>query len=173
MCALDGLHVEVEGSGVWVGADGRIAGVGEWAGLPVAEAGDVVLIATEVLLLGSPENNVSFALCESDSVIAAYLSLKEQNCWLITCQTISSDDMMNYRVNSQIGYVWGAIEAVVVVSKVGRRAGVYLSLEVRDNQNYLGASGSFSYRQPSSPHVTCLALSLAPVDSAGLKIRSR
>jgi hypothetical protein len=23
-----------------------------------------------------------------------YLSLKEQNCWLITCQTISSEDML-------------------------------------------------------------------------------
>lgn len=25
----------------------------------------------------------------------AYLSLKEQNCWLITCQTISSDDIVD------------------------------------------------------------------------------
>lgn len=25
---------------------------------------------------------------------STYLSLKEQNCWLITCQTISSDDMV-------------------------------------------------------------------------------
>ena len=94
MCALDGLHVEVEGSGVWVGADGGITRIGEWAGLPVAEASDVVLIATEVLLLGCPEKNVSFDLYESDSLIATYLSLKEQNCWLITCQTISSDDMI-------------------------------------------------------------------------------
>jgi hypothetical protein len=29
MCALDGLHVEIEGAGAWVRADGYIAGVGE------------------------------------------------------------------------------------------------------------------------------------------------
>ena len=61
MCALDGLHVEIEGSGVWIGADGGIAGVGEGAGLPVAEASDVVLIATEVLLLGGPDTLLDFA----------------------------------------------------------------------------------------------------------------
>lgn len=64
VCALDGLHVEIEGSGVWVGADGGIAGVGEGAGLPVAEASDVVLIATEVLLLGGPGRAVRFRLCD-------------------------------------------------------------------------------------------------------------
>lgn len=62
MCALDGLHVEVESSGIWVGADGGIAGIGERAGLPVTETCDVVFIATEVLLLGGPESDVSFAL---------------------------------------------------------------------------------------------------------------
>lgn len=31
VCAFDGLHVEVEGAGVWVCADGGVAGVGEWA----------------------------------------------------------------------------------------------------------------------------------------------
>lgn len=55
MCALDGLHVEVEGAGLGVCADGGIAGVCERAGLSVAEAGDIVFVATEVLLLGSPD----------------------------------------------------------------------------------------------------------------------
>ena len=45
--ALDGLDVEVEDAGFGVGAHGGIAGVGEGAGLPVAEAGDVVLVAAE------------------------------------------------------------------------------------------------------------------------------
>lgn len=52
MCALDGFHVEVEGAGFGVGADGGITGVGEGAGLAVAEASDIVLVAAEVLLLG-------------------------------------------------------------------------------------------------------------------------
>lgn len=67
----------------------------------------------------------------------------------------------------------GAIEADIAVFLGCSKGGVYSSLEVRDNQNYLGASGSFSYRQPSGPHVIRLALSLIPVDSGGLKIRSR
>ena len=55
MCALDGFHVEVEGAGFGGGADGGIAGVCEGAGLAVAEAGDVVLVAAEVLLFGGSE----------------------------------------------------------------------------------------------------------------------
>lgn len=48
MGALDGLDVEVEAAGGGVGADGGIAGVGEGAGLAVAEARHVVFIAAEV-----------------------------------------------------------------------------------------------------------------------------
>lgn len=138
MRALDGLHVEVQSSSVWVGANGGITRVGEWAGLPIAEAGDVVLIATEVLLLGSPEMNVSSDLYESDSLVATYLSLKEQNCWLITCQTISSDDMMNYRVDGQIECVrrlsrplWWCLTAVqrVVFTRASKFAITKIILE--------------------------------------------
>ena len=50
--ALDGFHVQVQGAGSGVRADGGIAGVGEGAGLAVAEAGDVVFVAAEVLLFG-------------------------------------------------------------------------------------------------------------------------
>lgn len=50
--ALDGFHVEVDGAGFRVAADGGIAGVGEGAGLAVAESGDVVFVAAEVLLFG-------------------------------------------------------------------------------------------------------------------------
>ena len=49
---LDGFHVEVDGAGFGVAADGGIAGVGERAGLAVAEAGDVVFVPAEVLLFG-------------------------------------------------------------------------------------------------------------------------
>ena len=52
VCALDGLHVEVEGAGGGIGADCGVAGIGEGAGLTVAEASDVVLIAAEVLVFG-------------------------------------------------------------------------------------------------------------------------
>lgn len=40
--ALDGFCAEVEPARGGVGADGRVPGVGQRAGLPVAEAGDVV-----------------------------------------------------------------------------------------------------------------------------------
>ncbi len=50
--ALDGFHVEVEDAGLGRGADGGVAGVSERAGLPVAEAGDVVFISTEVFVFG-------------------------------------------------------------------------------------------------------------------------
>lgn len=52
MLPLDGFHVEVDGAGFGIAADGGIAGVGEGAGLAVAETSDVVLIAAEVLLFG-------------------------------------------------------------------------------------------------------------------------
>ena len=54
MCALDGLHIEVERSGPGVGAHGGIARICEGAGLTVAEAGDIVFVSAEVLLLGGP-----------------------------------------------------------------------------------------------------------------------
>ena len=50
--ALDDFHVEVEDASRWVGADGGIAGVGERAGLTVAEAGDIVFVAAEGLFFG-------------------------------------------------------------------------------------------------------------------------
>lgn len=50
MLPLDGLHVEVDGTSFGIAADGGIAGVGEGAGLAIAEASDVVFIAAEVLL---------------------------------------------------------------------------------------------------------------------------
>lgn len=52
MLPLDGFHVEVDGAGFRVAAYGGIAGVGEGAGLAVAEAGDVVFVPAEILLFG-------------------------------------------------------------------------------------------------------------------------
>lgn len=49
MRALDGFDVEIEDTGGGVSADGGIAGVCERAGLSVAEAGDIVFVATEIL----------------------------------------------------------------------------------------------------------------------------
>lgn len=56
MLAFDGLHVEINRPGFGIAADGGIAGVGEGAGLAVAEAGDVVFVAAEVLLFGCSVN---------------------------------------------------------------------------------------------------------------------
>ena len=52
MLAFDGLHVEVDGAGFGVAADGGIAGVGQGAGLAVTQAGDIVFVAAEILLFG-------------------------------------------------------------------------------------------------------------------------
>ena len=62
MLSLDGFHVEVDGTGFGVATDGGIAGVGEGAGLAVAEAGDIVFITAEVLLFGCSvgRSNVSY-----------------------------------------------------------------------------------------------------------------
>ena len=62
MLPLDGFHVEVDGAGFGIAADGGIAGVGEWAGLAVAEASDVVFVAAEVLLFGRPVSGVMLAM---------------------------------------------------------------------------------------------------------------
>lgn len=62
---LDGLHVEVDGARFGIAADGGIAGVGEGAGLAVAEASDVVFVAAEVLLFGGSISkcDVSYGHC--------------------------------------------------------------------------------------------------------------
>lgn len=61
MCTLNRLHVEVDGAGGLMFADRGIAGVCEGARLSVAEAGDVVFVATEVLLFRSSAE-VRFAI---------------------------------------------------------------------------------------------------------------
>lgn len=72
MGALDGLHVEVDGA-VGGGADGGVTGVGEGAGLPVAETGDIVFVAAEVLLFcGSADGQRGFSCARRR---LSYLSL--------------------------------------------------------------------------------------------------
>lgn len=98
MLPLDDLHVEVDGARFGIAANGGIAGVGEGAGLAVAEAGDVVFVPAEVLLFGGSvvRCDVSYGHCYSKEERASgqpYFSLKEQNCWFIICQTISSEAM--------------------------------------------------------------------------------
>ena len=85
MLSLDGFHVEVDGAGVGIAADGGIAGVGEGAGLAVAKAGDIVFVAAEVLLFGRSVgwSNVSCGQTfgrKEKMGREPYLSLKEQNC---------------------------------------------------------------------------------------------
>lgn len=95
--ALGRLDVEVEALGVGVGADRGIAAVGQRARLAVTEARDIVFVAAEVLVFGC-----SVGIClVSASLFGCWFSkrcegctdfsLKEQNCWLMTPQTISSD----------------------------------------------------------------------------------
>ena len=92
MRPLDRFHVQVEGAGSGVCADGSIAAIGQGAGLPVAQPSDIVFIAAEGLLLRCP---VAVSFEDILPCKGPYLSLKEQNCWFMTCQTISSDDMVN------------------------------------------------------------------------------
>lgn len=103
MLPLDGLHVEVDGARFGIAADGGIARVGERAGLAVAEAGDVVFIPAEVLLFGGSifGRDISFGHCCGKREKASeqpYLSLKEQNCWFIICQTISSEAIIRLKI---------------------------------------------------------------------------
>ena len=44
-----------------MGTNGGIAGVGEGAGLPVAETGDIIFVPAEVLFLGGSRNFIKFA----------------------------------------------------------------------------------------------------------------
>jgi hypothetical protein len=54
MGSLNSLHVEVETASRCVRANGCIAGIGERACLSTAEAGYIVLVAAEGLILGRP-----------------------------------------------------------------------------------------------------------------------
>jgi hypothetical protein len=73
-------------------ANGGITTVSQRARLAIAEPSDVVFIAAECLVLRGPVTIISF---EGTLGWELYLSLKEQNCWFMTCQTISSDDMVD------------------------------------------------------------------------------
>jgi hypothetical protein len=53
MSAFDCLHVEIHSAGLGIGPDGGVARICQWAGLAIAETGHVVLIAAEILALGS------------------------------------------------------------------------------------------------------------------------
>lgn len=92
MRPLDGFHVEVQNTGLRVRTDGGIARVSERAGLAVAESSNIVLVSAEVLLLGGSVQVTLIGMVRFFGLEeGTYLSLKEQNCWLITCHTISSD----------------------------------------------------------------------------------
>lgn len=112
MGSLDGLHVQVHDARFGIASHRRIPRVGEWAGLAVAQTADVIFIAAEILVFCRSREkveivseNVLFFLsmhsgdqrsCGLNSQrvkIDTHLSLYEQNCWLMTCQTISSDMM--------------------------------------------------------------------------------
>ena len=77
MGALDGFQVKIENSSRWVGTNGGIAGVGEWTGLAVTEASDIVGIATEVLLfscsdkgeMSAMEARGQYSRCQGVSVV--------------------------------------------------------------------------------------------------------
>ena len=68
MCAFYSFHVKVESTRFWVGANSSIAGVGEGAGLAIAESGDIMFVAAEVLLFGgSAREKVSRMDCRLKS----------------------------------------------------------------------------------------------------------
>lgn len=96
MRALDDFHVKVQCAGVRVRADRSISTVGERAALTIAESGDIVFITAKVLLLGGSLVLKLVGWDTSKEFVGGgvHLSLKEQNCWLMTCHTISSDAMI-------------------------------------------------------------------------------
>jgi hypothetical protein len=98
MGPLDGLHVEVDGLLFRVLSDGGIARVRQRAGLPVAEAGDIILVAAEILLLVCSATGSFVSKADVREVYTKMdktnFNLNEQNCWLMTCQMISSDAMI-------------------------------------------------------------------------------
>ena len=77
---FDGFHVEVDGAAFGIAADGGIAGVGQGAGLAVAKAGDVILIAAEILQFGRSVRGADVSYGHWYEGEGAYFSLKEQNC---------------------------------------------------------------------------------------------
>ena len=112
MRPLNHFHVEVESAGLGVWTDGGVAAVGEGAGLPVAEAGDIVLVSAEVLLFWGSLVRLGWEILSRGVRSGDILQLKAvekfgvstfqrgkksseetylQNCWFITCQTISSE----------------------------------------------------------------------------------
>ena len=97
MCAFGALYVQAEGASFGIRTDGCIAGVGKRTGLAVAEAREVVFIAAEVLLFAAQSAERSCQWPTSLQcvwvVARAYFNLYEQNCWFITCHTISSEDI--------------------------------------------------------------------------------
>lgn len=54
VCPLDGLHAQVKNASIWMGANGGVTGIGERARLTIAKTSDIVFIAAEILILGSP-----------------------------------------------------------------------------------------------------------------------
>ena len=99
MGALDRFHVEVECASGGVAADGGIAGIGKGAGLTIAEACDIMFIAAEVLEFGCSVGVLALRVGGAEGErVGTDLSLKEQNCWLIICHTISSEAIVTLRV---------------------------------------------------------------------------
>ncbi len=98
MCAFGGLYEEAKSASFSIGSDCCVAGVCERAGLTVTKAGEVVFVAAERLLFAaeSVDNYVKTNALDGNAKIdTTYFSLNEQNCWFMTCHTISSEDIFN------------------------------------------------------------------------------
>ena len=75
MIAFRALDIETQGLGCGVRPNGCIAGIGEWAGLTIAEAGHVVFVAAEGLIflaepgMKSVLNERDWCACEQEGSI--------------------------------------------------------------------------------------------------------
>lgn len=96
MCPFHGFYVEIHGAGFGIVADGGVPRVRQGTRLTGTKTSYVIFISTEVVSV------IRSAIAElidiRDWIVdifhkKTYLSLKEQNCWLRTCHTISSDMM--------------------------------------------------------------------------------
>lgn len=70
MGSFDRLHVQVHDAGLRIRPHGSVPGVGQRAGLPIAETADIVFIAAEVLAFSCPGScGISTCVNSSDEIL--------------------------------------------------------------------------------------------------------
>lgn len=106
MGSLDRLHVQVHGARLRVRPHRSVPGVGQRAGLPIAESADVVFIAAEVLAFGCPR------LCDISiwmSFIADCLTFcfrggkLQERCWIHSLELVGAELLVDNLPDNLVG----------------------------------------------------------------------